>query len=149
VGDALFDCKVYYFNNLYFPDPWAGDPDWTPQQNLLDYTLFGDPSLVREGVGILEEPVEGIKITGILVYPNPMHSRGFIEYTLPFADTVGLSLYNVAGQKVTTLHRGWQKPGFHKIHFSKAGLTGGIYFIRMELKGKNYKETLKEKIILF
>jgi hypothetical protein len=47
VGDALYDSKVYYFNNLF----WGGyDYDWSPQENMLDFCLYGDPALVYEGV---------------------------------------------------------------------------------------------------
>ena len=47
VGDALFDSKTYYYNNLF----WGGfDYDWSPQENMFDFCLFGDPSLVFEGV---------------------------------------------------------------------------------------------------
>ncbi len=47
VGDALFSARIYYFNYLF----WSlNDPDWTPQANMLDFCLYGDPSLVREGI---------------------------------------------------------------------------------------------------
>ncbi len=149
VGDALFDAKVYYFNYLYFPDPWAGDPEWTPQQNMLDYTLFGDPSLVREGVGVGENPGERIEISRINIYPNPIHSEGFIEYSLPFDGTVEILLYNIAGQRIETLYKGSERAGFHKVSFNKANFSSGIYFIKMELETKNGKRTVGEKVIIF
>ncbi len=47
VGDALFSARVYYLNHLF----WSlNDPDWTPQANMLDFCLYGDPSLVREWI---------------------------------------------------------------------------------------------------
>lgn len=47
VGDALYSSKLYYLNHLF----WSfADPEWTPQQNLLDFNLYGDPALVREGI---------------------------------------------------------------------------------------------------
>jgi len=50
VGDALFSDKVFYLNHLF----WSPhDPEWTPQQNMLDFNLYGDPSLVRKGVSRL------------------------------------------------------------------------------------------------
>lgn len=46
VGEALYSSKTYYLNHLF----WSfADPEWTPQQNMLDFCLFGDPSLIREG----------------------------------------------------------------------------------------------------
>jgi hypothetical protein len=47
VGDALVSAKVFYLNNLY----WSfADPVWTPQQNILDFCLFGDPALARKRI---------------------------------------------------------------------------------------------------
>ncbi|MGB8658280.1 MAG: C25 family cysteine peptidase [Candidatus Zixiibacteriota bacterium] len=43
-GDALSSDRVYYLNHLF----WSlNDPDWTPQANLLDFNLYGDPALPR------------------------------------------------------------------------------------------------------
>jgi len=42
VGNALFDAKLYYLNHYF----WWG---WQSQQNMFDFCLYGDPSLVREG----------------------------------------------------------------------------------------------------
>jgi hypothetical protein len=45
VGDALYSSKTYYLNHLF----WSfADPEWTPQQNLLDFNLYGDPALERK-----------------------------------------------------------------------------------------------------
>jgi hypothetical protein len=47
VGDALLSARIYYFNYLF----WSlNDPDWTPQANMLDFCLYGDPSLARKGI---------------------------------------------------------------------------------------------------
>ncbi len=43
VGQALFDSKLYYWNNL----SWSS---WHTYANLFDFCLFGDPSLVHTGV---------------------------------------------------------------------------------------------------
>jgi hypothetical protein len=42
VGKALFDSKIYYLNNYF----WWG---WESQENMFDFCLYGDPSLIREG----------------------------------------------------------------------------------------------------
>jgi hypothetical protein len=47
VGDALFSARIHYFNYLF----WSlNDPDWTPQANMLDFCLYGDPALARKGI---------------------------------------------------------------------------------------------------
>jgi len=42
VGDALFNSKLYYFNNFF----WWG---WQSQQNMFTFCLYGDPALIRSG----------------------------------------------------------------------------------------------------
>ncbi len=150
VGDALFDAKVYYFNYLYFPDPWAGDPDWSPQQNLLDYTLFGDPSLVREGVaGIEEHRVHAGKRCMLTFHPNPVHTRGYIEYSVPYDGTLSLVLFNCAGQKIKTFHAGTVKAGVCRIGVDTDNLSNGVYFIRMYHEREDNTVTETQKVVVF
>jgi len=146
LGDALFDDKVYYFNNLYFPDPWAGDPDWSPQQNLLDYTLFGDPSLVREGVGIKENG-QATKLPSFkfLILPNVINSYGLIKFSLPFNGSVNITLYNIAGQRIRVVYKGYKQRGSYQVPFNNKHLSKGIYFVKMKFGGV----TKKRKVILF
>ncbi|MGB3341267.1 MAG: C25 family cysteine peptidase [bacterium] len=148
VGDALFDAKMYYFNYLYYPDPWAGDPEWTPQQNMLDYNLFGDPSLVREGVGIEEEVVHSTVAPVVYFYPNPVRSQGYIAFILPFNGDVSISLYNIVGQRISTVYKGNTKAGYHSVSFTAKDLPGGVYFLRMEFTGCNDNLVKEQKIIV-
>jgi hypothetical protein len=149
VGDALFDSKLYYFNYLYFPDPWAGDPEWTPQQNMLDYTLFGDPSLECAGVGVAEEPEESIAIRFFRIYPNPVRSQGFIEYALPVGGRVNLSLFNVAGQRLATIHDARENPGYHRVALDGQDLSQGVYFLKLRVESTTGTVTSDRKIVLF
>jgi hypothetical protein len=137
VGDALFDAKMYYFTYLYFPDPWGGDPDWTPQQNMLDYVLFGDPSLKRAGVGIEEIVSDTPAQYSFGVLPNPVRSRGALAFTLTCDADVTVSLYNVAGQRVKMMYQAHEPAGQHVLYFTRDGLSAGVYFIRMECRGEN------------
>jgi len=137
VGDALFDAKMYYFTYLYFPDPWGGDPDWTPQQNMLDYTLFGDPSLKRAGVGIEENVSDTPFRYTFGVLPNPVRSRGSLTFSLAYEADVTVSLYNVAGQHVKMLHQAHEGAGQHVLVFTRGDLSAGVYIIKMEFRAEN------------
>jgi hypothetical protein len=149
VGDALFSSKMYYFNYLYFPDPWGGDPDWTPQQNMLDYVLFGDPSLVRAGVGVEETGSEKTIQCTFNMYPNPVASQGYIEYVTAGDADVTITLYNAIGQKVKTIFTGSVAAGQHSVPFLRNTLSSGVYFIRMKIEDEdNTSITMRQKIIL-
>lgn len=149
VGDALFNAKIYYFNYLYFPDPWAGDPEWTPQQNMLDYTLFGDPSLVRAGVGVLEEPAPDLPVRLFRICPNPVRSSASIEYTAGNEGMLAISLFNIAGQKLATIHEGRVDAGYHRIAFERRRFARGVYFVRLEFESATGKVTASRKMVLF
>jgi len=51
VGQALYHAKLYYHDFLF--EAYPGDDIWSPQQNMLCINLYGDPSLVREGVDVV------------------------------------------------------------------------------------------------
>jgi hypothetical protein len=151
VGDALFSAKLYYFNYIYFPDPYGGDPEWTCQQNMLDYTLFGDPSLVREGVipGVAEYGDGDGAFSTIQFYPSLVSAHGTITYMLPCDGIVSITLFNSVGQRIETLHTGKENAGCHTIALHDAHLARGVYFIRVQFEGGGQSVTGRDKIIIY
>ncbi len=67
-------------------------------------------------------------------YPNPFNPSTVIRFTLPRAEEVTLSVYDLSGKKVATLVSGRLPAGEHSAIFStEGGLMGsGIYFCVME-----------------
>ncbi len=70
-------------------------------------------------------------------YPNPFNPQTVIHYDLPVRSPVKLSVYNIMGQKVTTLVDGQRSAGSYSIVWDGKnnkgeGLASGIYFYRME-----------------
>ncbi|MBC8277255.1 MAG: right-handed parallel beta-helix repeat-containing protein, partial [FCB group bacterium] len=66
-----------------------------------------------------------------LPYPNPFNPTAAISYDLPKAGNVSIIVYNVSGREVASLIDRWQYPGSHLLTFDAAGLSSGIYFVRM------------------
>ena len=66
------------------------------------------------------------------VFPNPFSNTTTISYTLPEESIVKISIYDVLGQKITTLIDKTQNPGQYNIKFDGAALMQGIYFCRFE-----------------
>jgi len=77
-------------------------------------------------------------------YPNPFNPETVINYTLTTTSEIELSVFNVLGERVTTLVSGKQAAGSHKISFNASSLTSGIYFCVL----KSGHHTIKKKMIL-
>ena len=79
-------------------------------------------------------------------YPNPFNPVTKITYQLPEESYVAVTIYNLAGQKVTTLVDGRRSGGFHAVDWygenSKGeSVASGLYFFRIE--AENFSKTLK------
>ncbi len=77
------------------------------------------------------------------IYPNPFNSSAVIEFSIPSALPVNLTLYNIQGKPVDILYTGQAAPGTHIIEFNGGKLSSGIYYCTLTAPG--YSAT--EKII--
>lgn len=78
-------------------------------------------------------------------YPNPFNPQTTIELELPKQTVVDLSIYNILGQKVTTLVNGEVPAGLHTYTWNAGGNSSGIYFYR--LTTENGIETKKMTLL--
>lgn len=77
-------------------------------------------------------------------FPNPFNNSTTIEFTMPLAGHAKLSVLNVLGQTVATLHDGVATAGNHSIAFAQEDLSTGIYFYKLETA----QSTLIRKMLL-
>jgi len=97
-------------------------------------TLYIDTPSVSVGGG-----AEGVPETfGLSNHPNPFNPSTTIEFTLPAACDVELTVHSVIGRKVRTLVEGRMPAGGHSVVFDGTGLASGLYFYRLEV-GKAVK----------
>ncbi len=64
-------------------------------------------------------------------YPNPFNPSTQIDYYLPADHDVSLSVYDLAGRKVTSLVRGHQQAGYHSVLFEPTDCASGVYFYKL------------------
>lgn len=64
-------------------------------------------------------------------YPNPFNPTTTLSFDLPNAGNVVLEIYNIQGQKVSTIMEGYRSPGYYDVTFDASELTSGIYFARL------------------
>lgn len=65
-------------------------------------------------------------------YPNPFNPTTTIGYTIPESGNVRITIYNLMGQKISTLINQKQSAGTHQIDFDASHLSSGVYFYRLE-----------------
>ena len=89
-------------------------------------------------------------------YPNPFNPSTTIEYQLPQASLVNLTIYNTLGQAVTTLISRQQEAGYHRLQWNGLSNEGqpvvsGIYIYRLSAvanSGEPAFEALRKMILL-
>jgi hypothetical protein len=65
-------------------------------------------------------------------YPNPFNPNTTIQYSLPSAGDVKLTVFNVLGQEAATLVNENKPAGVHTVQFDGSRLASGLYFYRLE-----------------
>ena len=71
-------------------------------------------------------------------YPNPFNPSTTIEFSIKENSNVNLSIYNLLGQKVSTMINQPMSAGFHSVQFNANNLSSGIYFYKLTT-GENSK----------
>jgi hypothetical protein len=65
-------------------------------------------------------------------YPNPFNPSTIINYNLPQASNVKLTVYNTIGQSVKVLENGFKAAGNYSESFNASELPSGLYFYKIE-----------------
>ena len=64
-------------------------------------------------------------------YPNPFNPSTTIEYGLPSASMVRLTIFDILGRNIATLYNGEQSAGIQRLKWN-AAVSTGVYFYRIE-----------------
>ncbi len=121
-----------------------------PDSALFTFTSddpVGTHALRVRGEGTLPVAADGPAPGTFALYanqPNPFRGSTVLRYALPRRAPVALEIFNLQGQRVTTLVRGEQEPGMHNVVFRPGPAEGGtgheaiasgVYFVRFTAPG--------------
>jgi hypothetical protein len=123
VSDQIYNYTIFLGNTpvgYVFPNPVAHPGDTNVNINLT----LTDVKLVDSGIPKTFALSQN--------YPNPFNPSTKIQYEIPKASFVHLTVYNVIGQQVAELVNHEQSPGKYSVTFDGANVTSGIYFYRIE-----------------
>jgi len=120
-----------------------------PDDLYLRFALLGDPALKlpTDLITVIKQninnPVENFEL--YQNYPNPFNQTTVISYKLSTLSQVDLTIYNIIGQKMTTLVSKAQPEGYYQVSWDASGLSSGVYFYRLSA---NIGLTQTKKLIL-
>lgn len=112
-----------------------GDTNWAGAGRLNAYQAVLDASAAYPKAGLkgLREAVPDFRLSPN--YPNPFNPSTRIPYSIPQNGHVSLAIYNVLGQKVSTLVDEFTPSGSHVVEWNAEGFTSGIYYARLLFGG--------------
>lgn len=75
-------------------------------------------------------------------YPNPFNPATTIEYSLPQAGDVSLTLYNLLGEKVEEIVNEYKESGIYKVDLDANNLTSGVYIYVLRANGNTISKKM-------
>lgn len=72
-------------------------------------------------------------------YPNPFNPVTNINFRIPEAGNVTLKIYDVLGNEILTLFKGYRSPGVYSVAFNpeQKNLPSGVYIYELKFRGMN------------
>ncbi len=84
----------------------------------------------------------GAPVAMIQNYPNPAKQQTTVKYRITEGASVGITIYDINGKKVTTLVNQKQEAGIYELNWNVENLSNGMYFAMLSTNGKTV-QTIK------
>ena len=76
-------------------------------------------------------------------YPNPFNPTTTINYQIPEAGIVTLSVYNLLGEKIADLVNEFKETGAYNVSFNARDLASGIYIYTLNVNGTSISKKMQ------
>jgi hypothetical protein len=131
------DCSDSFWTSLRI-DIYTDNNIWW--KDTISVFVSGQPSSLNEAERT-HPKVYALKQN----YPNPFNPSTMINYELPITSEVELSIFNLLGQKVTTLVSDRQQAGYYQVEWDASKYASGIYYYHIHTD--KYQE-IKKMLLL-
>ncbi len=129
-GLSAFQKKFFIILNLAVGGNWPGYPNSStvfPQTMQVDYVrVYQDTTGTTNTLGESSNKPQGYLLQQN--YPNPFNPSTAISFRLSAISFVKLNVYNLLGDKVSSLVNEEKPAGDYKVEFNGSNLPSGIYF---------------------
>jgi hypothetical protein len=78
-------------------------------------------------------------------YPNPFNPATKIDFSLPRSEKVTIIVYDLLGQRITTLLNSIKSAGYHSVVFDASTFSAGLYFY--SIRAGNYYQIKKMLLV--
>ncbi len=106
--------------------------------NIL--SSYQSPCTPAQSTSEETHPMEYILLNN---HPNPFNNSTRIEFYLPTNEFIDISVYNVMGQKVSTLKQDFYSAGYHTINWNASQNPSGLFFILISTR----TTTISKKVL--
>ena len=138
VNISVSPTQVQYNNKTYYFHQWLGSGNGSYNGYNASFQVNLSNPIIQ--IALFDTTV-GIQNLGTEIpdkyelhqnYPNPFNPVTNIQFDLPKSGSVKLSVYNILGEEIETLHNGVLSAGSYKVDFNASSYASGIYFYRLE-----------------
>jgi hypothetical protein len=128
-GHAEYPNFYKNFGRAYLLTIGKGNgPDWLMFQN----DIWRRSNICEKKTSSIENIL--VESNDIHIYPNPTFGETNFELTLKESAEVSIAIYNIQGQKISTMNAGVLNAGKQTLQWKAAqGLAGGLFYVEIKI----------------
>ncbi|MCE5252177.1 T9SS type A sorting domain-containing protein [bacterium] len=125
------------FDGMYINIRDQGDGLWFLGHDSMKGIITSNPINVEEAGPVAFDVSQNT--------PNPFNPTTMINFIIPEAGNVSIDVFNIAGQKVSTIANEFMSSGSHSVTWNASGYSAGVYFYTV--KCGDYSRTMKMTLL--
>jgi len=143
LSDNYFYSHGFYLN-FSNTDGWSyfEFPYGNPGDQPLVWTPYPDNAGQDTSIAVDKSCLNKINNLSVSSYPNPFNPSITLRAVLPSEAYTEITIFNILGQKVSTIVSEVLKPGEHNFVWNASTYSSGIYIVRYNIGGKHFSKKI-------